>query len=80
MLISLKVEFDSDMKALTKSYIDACSTPKPPSQGLNFIDVYLENSFEIADRSPKNDYYVRIPHSKFQVRISKIKSTVFMNT
>ena len=62
MLISLKVEFDSDMKALTKSYIHACSTPKPPSQGSNFIDVFLDNSFEIADKSPKNDCCVKIPY------------------
>ena len=65
VLVSLRKEFDSEksMESLTKSYVNACTSPKPASQGLNFEDVYLDNSFEIKERKLENDSYVRIPHS-----------------
>ena len=64
VLVSLRKEFDSEksMESLTKSYVNACTSPKPASQGLNFEDVYLENAIEIKERKPENYCSVRIPH------------------
>ena len=48
VLVSLRKEFDTkkSMESLTKSYVSACTSPKAASQGLNFENVYLDNSFK----------------------------------
>ena len=64
LINKLKIELDNDkyMENITKLFLASNQTPKRPSQGLNFKDVYLDNSFNIAPRHPDNDCYVRVPH------------------
>ena len=51
------------MDNLTKAFIHTAETPMPQSQGINFTDIYLDNEFNIATRSPNNNNYVRVPHA-----------------
>ena len=50
------------MDGLTKLFKSVASTPKPQSHGINFEDVYLNDNFEICERSPDNNCYVKVPH------------------
>lgn len=50
------------MENITKLYMSTNKSPKRPSQGINFADVYLDNKFNIAPRHPNNDCYMRVPH------------------
>lgn len=67
MMTTLKKNFDDGkfMISLTKHFAKQANTPKPESVGINMLDVYLDDNFDINTRSPDNNCYVNMNHPHF---------------
>ena len=63
-LASSKIKFDKDSlpKDLTKLYSLKCSTRKPKSRGICFLDVYVDENWTEAEKRPSNNCYISLPH------------------
>lgn len=58
MVYRMRTQWDQYGKgAMTKLFLTTCDTPRPRSQGVCFVDKYLDVNFQEKAKSPSNDCY-----------------------